>query len=132
MTRPIRNLRELNAEKARLSARIRTAEEELLASVARTRAALESYVEQKMEIPRQIGQMFQEEAQQSTATTILRGLIQAAGVSRRWSNILVALAPIVATYARRKWQQFRLRRQKIAAPTEASCTTDPGAVTSPR
>ncbi len=132
MTQTIRNLHELNAEKARLRARIRTTEEELLASVARTRSALESYVEQKMEIPRQIGQMFQEEAQQSTAMTILRGLIQAAGVSRRWSNILLALTPIVATYARREWQRFRMRRQKIAAPAEAPSATEPGVVTSPR
>ncbi len=112
MTRPIHNLQDLAAEKALLRARMRVVEDELLASALRTREAVEAYVEEKMEIPNQIGQFLRQDAEQSLGTGLLRTLMQALGVNRRWSNILLLLAPVAANYARKKWSQLRQRKLK--------------------
>ncbi len=111
----IHNLSDLAAEKALLRAKMRIAEEELLASALRTRNTLEAYVAEKMEIPNQIGQFLKQDAQQSVSTTLLRTLMRSVGVHGRWSNLLVLLAPVAATYARKKWQQWRQRKKNASA-----------------
>lgn len=109
----IRNLRDLAAEKSLLRAKMRIVEEELLSSALRTRHTLEAYVEEKMEIPNQIGQFLKQDAQQSMGTALLRTLMQAVGVNQRWSNALVLLAPAAALYVRKRWQQWRQRKKYV-------------------
>jgi len=105
-------------------------EEELLASALRTRDALAAYVEGKMDIPNQIGQLLKDDAEQSVGTTLLRTLIQAMGVNRRWSNVLLVLAPVAVSYARKKWME--LRRAKRRERPAASATAAPSdSLTSP-
>lgn len=111
----IRNLRDLAAEKALLRAKMRVAEEELLASALRTRNTLEAYVAEKMEIPNQIGQFLKQDAQQSVGTTLLRTLLQTVGVNARWSNVLLLLAPAATAFARKRWQEWRQRRKNAPA-----------------
>ncbi|MCS6929638.1 MAG: hypothetical protein NZM43_09095 [Saprospiraceae bacterium] len=105
MGRVIRNLKELAAEKALLRAKMRIAREELYASAQRTRDTLVRYAEQQLEIPHQIGQLLKEEVQQSAGMTLLRTILQALGVSRRWSNLVLLVTPVAMSYLRQLWIQ---------------------------
>ncbi len=130
MRRNIHSLKDLSFEKALLRARMRTVEDELLASALRTRDALEAYIEGKMDIPNQIGKLLKDDAEQSLGTTLLRTLIQAIGVNRRWGNVLLVLAPVAISYARKKWTELRQAKRRETS-TVSVRTVPSGNLTSP-
>ncbi len=123
MNSPIRNLQDLDARKALLRSRMRAVEEEMRSSALRTRAALSAYVEQKMEIPNQVSRFLQDDVQQSVGVTLLRFLLQAAGVQQRWSKVALLLAPIAFSYARKRWEQIR-QKKRGAAPGGAAVSEE--------
>lgn len=120
MLSKINNLEELLAEKARLLAQIEIVQEELNASANRTRDEVRMLLEDKLSLPKQIGQLFQGGAQQVAGSTAVSALSRAAGMSSWWSGVLSMLAPVLMNFARRKFQERKERKlaEKAEIPPE--------------
>ncbi|MBK9335319.1 MAG: hypothetical protein IPM98_01545 [Lewinellaceae bacterium] len=121
----INSLEELLAEKARLRMQIEIVEEELGASAGRTRTELGDFIENKLSIPKQIGQFFQGGSGTGAGPSAIGAIGRAAGLGTWWSGILAALAPMIFNYAQQQIKQRKARKEQPVAGEEAAETTAP-------
>lgn len=112
MLNQINNLEELQAEKQRLRAQMKIVQEELSKSTRRTREDFTEFLENKLSLPRQIGQLFQGGARQAAETHAVGALSRVAGLSNWWSGIISVLGPMAINFFR---EQMRRRKEKQQA-----------------
>ena len=116
MRSKINSLDELLVEKAKVQAQIQIAEREFNVSARRTREALETFMDNKFALPKQLSQLFQGGAQQVAGGSAVAAISRMVGMGSWWSGILSFLAPVVVTFVADRIQRRKERRE--AAPTE--------------
>lgn len=116
MRNKIKNLDELLAAKARLSAQIDIVQAEMNSSAKRTRERFEEFLDDKLSIPKQLGRLFQGGSQNAVQGTAINAIGRMAGVSSWWSGLLSTIAPMVFNFVRDQIQRRKQRRAE--APTD--------------
>lgn len=117
MLNKIKNLDELLAEKARLQAQIDLVQHELNLSSRRTREAFKEILEDKLDISKQLGKLFQGGSQDSVPGTVINAIGKVAGLGSWWSGLLSAFVPMVIDFVRGQVKR-RKARQADAPPSE--------------
>lgn len=127
----INSLDDLLEEKARVHAQLEIVKKELHSSAEHTRARLGAFLDDKLSIPRQIGQLFRGGGGPEAAGASAIGAIgRVAGLSPWWSGILATVAPVAVNLAKNQLRKRRERKRAKAAetPGEAAETDSPAPV----
>lgn len=122
MLNKIDNLDELLAEKAKVQAQIRIVEKELVASSRRTREELETFVENKFALSKQIGQLFKGGTEQAIGGSAIGALGRAVGMGSWWTGLLSFLGPVVLNFVQEQIQRHKARKNDAAAKPKAPKT----------
>ncbi|MBK8965138.1 MAG: hypothetical protein R3D58_20470 [Saprospiraceae bacterium] len=116
MLNKIKNLDELLAEKARLQAQIDLVQGELNLSSRRTREAFKEILEDKLNIPKQLGQLFQGGSQESVQGSVINAIGKVAGLGSWWSGLLSAFVPMVIDFVTGQIKRRKERRAENPDP----------------
>ncbi|TNE52005.1 MAG: hypothetical protein EP344_16020 [Bacteroidetes bacterium] len=122
MINKIDSLDDLLAEKERLRKQIEIVQGEMNASAGRTRLVFNQFLENKLSLPRQLGQLFQGGAKQAVESGAVSAIGKAAGLSTWWSGLLSAFAPVLMNFVRRQLQ--RRKEKQLAAAVETQPAED--------
>ncbi|MBL7776437.1 MAG: hypothetical protein JNK89_10580 [Saprospiraceae bacterium] len=114
MKNKIDNLDALLAEKARVRAQLRIVENELSASARKTREGLKVFVEDKLSLSNQLGQLFQGGARQALGSSAISAAGRAVGMSSWWTGVLTMLGPVLVNYIQKQFKNRKARRQDAA------------------
>ena len=112
MNHKINNLEELLREKSRLQTQINIVQNELNASLSRTRLEFKTLLDGKFSLSKQLSQLFQGNAKPTAGNTALRTLGNMAGGSSWWGGLAATLLPMLVDFIRR---QIERRKQRRAA-----------------
>ncbi len=116
MLNTIKNLDDLLAEKARLQAQIDLVQGEMTLSSRRTREVFQKVLEDKLNIPKQLGQLFQGSPQESVQSSVIGAIGKVAGLGSWWSGLLSAFVPMVIDFVAGQIKRRKERRAETPAP----------------